>query len=102
MPCVLDPRRCRGRGCKGFLNPPWRLQAELGAPLISGHGAAGAVEVARALGVEVGCRQYAPYWRYQCGGVLEDSGGDSRAGHVRGRSFKQYSNADRWQMFKRI
>ena len=50
-----------------------------GLALISGHEAAGAVEVARAPGVEVGCRQYAPYWRYECGGLLEDSGGDSRA-----------------------
>jgi len=54
--------------------------------LVAGHGAAGTVEVggARAPGVEVGVgRQKAPYWRGQCGGVLEDSGGDSRIGHVR-------------------
>jgi hypothetical protein len=94
MPCALDPRGCRERGCSwGCLRragraveDPSRLQAELGAPLVARHGAAGTVEVggARAPGVEVGVgRQYAPYWRGQCGGVLEDSGGDSRAGHVR-------------------
>ena len=94
MPCVLDPRGCRERGCiwgclrraGSAVEDPSRLQAELGAPLVAGHGAAGTVEVggSRAPGVEVGVgRQKAPYWRGQCGGVLEDSGGDSRTGHVR-------------------
>ena len=92
MPCALDPRGCRDRGCSwGCLKrtgsaaeDSLRLQAKLGAPLVSRQGA-GTVEVggARALGVEVGVGcQYAPYRRCQCGGVLEDSGGDSRAGHV--------------------
>jgi len=94
MPCVLDPRGYRETGCiwgclrraGSAVEDPSRLQAELGAPLVAGHGAAGTVEVggARAPGVEVGVgRQKAPYWRGQCGGVLEDSGGDSRIGHVR-------------------